>query len=80
MPSLKTAIAEKCKQCTYDATQPGSWRQQVEDCTVRTCPLWEVRPLTNETISVNRKKKNNEIDLNSILDSLEDDDTAEMLA
>ena len=61
MASLKTAIENKCKDCTYDYTTPGSWRQQVENCTVFTCALWEVRPVSIETLNVNRNKKSHNI-------------------
>ena len=27
--SLRKAIDQKCKDCTYDSTAPGTWRQQV---------------------------------------------------
>lgn len=43
--SLRTAINEKCKDCIYDPQSGlGHWRQQVEGCTVKACPLFEVRP------------------------------------
>lgn len=42
--SLRRAINEKCKQCIYDSCGVGKWREQVESCTVKLCPLWEVRP------------------------------------
>jgi len=67
MGSLKKQIELKCKQCTYDATQPGSWRHQVEECTVRSCPLWEIRPLTMETILIRRKGK---VGTDSVIDAL----------
>ena len=57
MASAKKCIAEYCKSCTYDQTQPGSWRQQVEDCTLVNCPLFPVRPMTIATINANRKKR-----------------------
>lgn len=45
--SLRAAINAKCKACIYDpASGQGAWRQQVEACTDRTCPLWEVRPMS----------------------------------
>ncbi len=43
--SLRKAINDKCKDCTYDERNGlGTWRQQTELCTVKICPLWEVRP------------------------------------
>jgi hypothetical protein len=43
--SLRAAINAKCKECIYDPISGrGTWRQQVEACTSRTCPLFPVRP------------------------------------
>lgn len=43
--SLRKAIDMKCKDCIYDPKSGmGTWRQQVEGCTVVKCPLWPVRP------------------------------------
>jgi hypothetical protein len=43
--SLREAINAKCKECIYDPkAEAGTWRQQVEACTSKTCPLFEVRP------------------------------------
>ena len=41
--SLRKPVDEKCKDCIYDPTVPGTWRQQVALCTAKTCPLWDVR-------------------------------------
>jgi hypothetical protein len=41
--SLRKPIDEKCKDCIYDPTVPGTWRQQVSLCTAKTCPLWRIR-------------------------------------
>ena len=51
--SYRKAIDEKCKSCTYDELAPGTWRMQTEECTVRSCPLWEVRPVTMATKRAN---------------------------
>lgn len=76
MASLKKCIELKCKQCTYDSTQPGSWRSQVEQCTVRSCPLWEVRPITMETIQLRRgAAKGGDID--TMLAGLPDEEEAD---
>jgi len=46
--SLRAAINAKCKDCIYDPHSGlGNWRQQVTLCTIKTCPLWPVRPLTS---------------------------------
>lgn len=42
--SMRAAINAKCKDCIYDNCAPGTWRQQVEGCTIQTCPLWPHRP------------------------------------
>ncbi len=45
--SLRKAINQKCTECIYDSRSGlGNWRQQVEACTVKTCPLWPVRPVS----------------------------------
>jgi hypothetical protein len=45
--SLRKAINNKCIECIYDPIGgPGSWRQQVEACTSKGCPLFHVRPLS----------------------------------
>ena len=41
--SLRKAINQKCKDCSYDPTVRGTWRQQVFLCSAKTCPLWDVR-------------------------------------
>ena len=42
--SRAAAINEMCKKCIYDPYQRGTWRQQVEACTAKSCPLYEFRP------------------------------------
>jgi hypothetical protein len=43
--SMRKAINEKCKDCIYDPKSGGgTWRQQVEACTITTCSLWPMRP------------------------------------
>ena len=41
--SLRKRVDEKCKDCIYDPTAPGTWRQQVFLCSAISCPLWRVR-------------------------------------
>ncbi len=48
--SLRTAIDEKCRDCIFDPLAVGNWRQQVTLCSVYSCPLWEVRPLSRAAI------------------------------
>ena len=42
--SLRKAINQKCKDCTYDFCSNGTWRQQVALCSVKSCALYDVRP------------------------------------
>lgn len=47
MASLRKAIDDKCRECIYDPIAGrGTWRQQVEACTARKCPLYPVRPVS----------------------------------
>jgi len=45
MAKLRSAINSMCKDCIYDASGKGTWRQQVEACTSYNCPLYDVRPV-----------------------------------
>ena len=42
--SLRQAINDKCRQCSHDRDAPGTWREQVAQCSVPLCPLWPIRP------------------------------------
>ena len=42
--SLRNAINQKCKDCIYDPEVEGGWIQQVSQCELSDCPLWEHRP------------------------------------
>lgn len=45
--SLRAAINQQCKSCIYDPKAgTGTWRQQVEACTVKHCALYPVRPVS----------------------------------
>ena len=46
MKSLRGAINAKCRDCIYDQKASGTWRMQVEACTVTGCPLYPVRPVS----------------------------------
>jgi hypothetical protein len=75
MASLKKCIEQKCKDCTYDQHVPGTWREQTELCTVRSCALWPVRPMTVATINLNRKTRTGDgVDIDAILAGLESDE------
>ena len=45
-PGLRVRIDMMCKSCIYDPLGEGNWRQQVGNCTVTTCPLYDVRPVS----------------------------------
>ena len=80
MASLKKAIEQKCKDCTYDTAAPGTWREQVEGCTVKRCALWEVRPVSVNTINLRRAAAAGapvvEVDLDGLVAGLEDEEAA----
>lgn len=42
--SMRKAINDKCKSCIYDSLAGGTWRQQVENCTITGCGLYPYRP------------------------------------
>ena len=42
--SLRKAINDKCKDCIHDDCAPGTWREQVAQCSAPSCPLWPYRP------------------------------------
>ena len=41
--SLRKHINQNCKDCIYDSSAPGSWRQQVFLCCMKSCPFWDMR-------------------------------------
>ena len=47
--SYRKLIDLKCKDCVYDPYGEGTWRQQTRACTVISCPLHPVRPLSTES-------------------------------
>ena len=40
---LRAAVDQHCKSCIYDSAASGGWRQQVKNCSVSKCSLWEYR-------------------------------------
>ena len=51
-PSMRERINLQCKDCIYDSESGGgSWRQQVEACDDRTCPLWALRPRSKANLA-----------------------------
>jgi len=45
---LRGKINAMCCYCIYDPTQSGTWLKQVEICTSKGCPLYQVRPTSNK--------------------------------
>lgn len=43
--TLRFRVDMACKDCVYDRFATGTWRKQVQECEIRSCPLWEVRPV-----------------------------------
>jgi hypothetical protein len=82
MASLKKCVEQKCKDCTYDPLAGGTWREQTESCTVKTCPLWLVRPMTVATINANRKIRIEVggVDIDALVDGLDDETEVEAVA
>ena len=54
MASLRKAANDKCKDCIYDKSVSGTWRDQVEACACTDCPLWPHRPLSGASIKAKR--------------------------
>lgn len=39
------AIAAHCRECIFDRSAPGTWREQVAACGSTGCALWRFRPV-----------------------------------
>ena len=50
-PSMRAAINAKCKDCSYDPLDRGTWRQQVGACTDTECSLHPLRPMPETPLS-----------------------------
>ena len=48
--SLRQCINDNCKNCIYDDTAAGTWLQQVTLCSVKSCALYSVRPVSKSPI------------------------------
>jgi len=62
MGSYKTAIKHMCKACVYDPQAKGTWREQVQDCSCPTCPLYDFRPLPIKTLKNDLENVTNSCD------------------
>lgn len=40
--SLRKRVDQNCKDCTYDPSSPGTWRQQVFLCCMKSCSFWDI--------------------------------------
>jgi len=47
---MRARINAMCKTCTYDPLDRGTCAQQIACCTVKSCPLHSVRPITTKEI------------------------------
>lgn len=71
---LRKSVNLKCKQCIHDPySGNGTWRQQVQACTSKTCPLYPVRPMptdntTGELIALTESENDH---FSASVDSLE---------
>jgi hypothetical protein len=78
MASLKQAIKNYCISCTYDSTQPGTALFQIENCSVVSCKLYEVRPRTVATVNLHRNKRDLDTgNIEALVDGLDDEDEDE---
>lgn len=55
--SPQKAIHQHCKWCIYDPLAGGTWAEQVENCQIVTCMLYEHRKLTAKTKRLQREKE-----------------------
>jgi hypothetical protein len=58
---LRKAINDKCKDCTYDELDSGTWRQQVSACDITGCPLHPYRPRSSSDPEVIAQKRANKL-------------------
>ena len=54
---LRAAVNKHCRSCIYDELEPGTWRKQVEQCTVKTCDLFPFRPHSYKKYSVTNNEE-----------------------
>ncbi len=48
--SLRKAINTKCRQCAVDKLDKGTWRQQIQSCTISKCGLHPFRPISGKPL------------------------------
>ncbi len=50
-PGLRGRINAMCATCIYDPFgSTGTWRQQTEECTSYNCPLYDIRPVSENYV------------------------------
>ena len=55
---LRGRINAKCIECIVDPySNGGTWKQQIEACTDKACPLYAVRPLPSYETESQRAKR-----------------------
>jgi hypothetical protein len=52
---LRGKVNAYCISCIYDQSNRGTWRQQVQECSVTSCPLYSVRPLMDKRAKNDRE-------------------------
>ena len=63
---LRGKVDAHCISCVYDEANKGTWRQQIEWCTVTTCPLYSVRKMTLKA-PLNDVPRDNQVDIEELL-------------
>ena len=48
MASLRSAINKMCTECIYDKYSKGTRLEQIEGCTSKGCPLYQLRPKSRD--------------------------------
>lgn len=55
---LRGRINAKCIECIVDPySEGGTWKQQIESCTDKSCPLYDVRPLPEYETEDQKQKR-----------------------
>lgn len=50
-PGLRGKVNAKCIECIFDPEGGGgTWRQQVAACTAPSCPLYSIRPMSEDFV------------------------------
>ena len=56
-------INAKCCECIYDPLANGTWRQQVEKCTSFSCPLYDVRPVSDSEKAIRAEEDAQDLEI-----------------